>query len=68
MEKVVYLSLGSNMGDREKYLREAVRLISEIAGTTVLGVSSIYETLPVGFTDQDKFLNAVVRLATTLLI
>ena len=54
------------MGDREKYLREAVRLISEIAGTTVLGVSSIYETLPVGFTDQDKFLNAVVRLATTL--
>lgn len=62
----VYLSLGSNMGDREENLKNAVRLISDITDTCVLKVSSIYETDPVGFTQQGSFLNMAVLINTTL--
>lgn len=59
-----YLSIGTNMGDREAHLREAVRMLDALPGTAVDGVSSIYETDPVGFEDQPAFLNMTVRLKT----
>jgi 2-amino-4-hydroxy-6-hydroxymethyldihydropteridine diphosphokinase len=60
---LVYLSLGSNMGDRETHLHEAIaRLRSQ--GRVVL-VSSFYETEPVEFTDQAWFLNCALALETT---
>ena len=62
----VYLGLGSNMGDREGLLRQAVEYLTIEPGVQVERVSSIYETAPVGYTDQDPFLNAVAVLATTL--
>jgi 2-amino-4-hydroxy-6-hydroxymethyldihydropteridine diphosphokinase len=55
-----YLSLGSNIGDREAHLREAIRRL-ESAGK-LRSVSSIYETEPVEFTDQPQFLNCAVAL------
>lgn len=61
-----YLGLGSNMGNREAYLRQAVTLLSQQAEIEVECVSSIYESEPVGFTDQAAFLNAVVQVRTTL--
>ena len=64
MTNVAYLSLGSNIGDREAHLREAIRQL----GTTgkVSALSSFYETEPVEFTQQSLFLNCAVRLETSL--
>lgn len=64
METITYLSLGSNVGDRETNLRDAIGRL-EIFGR-VRRVSSIYETEPVEFADQSWFLNCVVELETAL--
>ena len=61
-----YLSLGSNMGNRVGMLRQAVRLLKEHPAINVMKISSLYETAPVGFTEQDAFLNMVVQLQTSL--
>jgi 2-amino-4-hydroxy-6-hydroxymethyldihydropteridine diphosphokinase len=60
-----YLALGSNIGDREKNLREAIRFLRESA-LQVTKISSIYETEPVDYLDQPWFLNAVLEAQTTL--
>ncbi|MBX6754628.1 MAG: 2-amino-4-hydroxy-6-hydroxymethyldihydropteridine diphosphokinase [Thermorudis peleae] len=60
----VFISLGSNLGDRAAFLRLAVRGMRGIGN--VVAVSSLYETTPVGYLDQPDFLNAVVALETTL--
>ena len=63
MGNLVYLSLGSNLGDRESHLRDATaRLQSE---GRIVSVSSFYETEPVDFTDQGWFLNCAVALEST---
>jgi 2-amino-4-hydroxy-6-hydroxymethyldihydropteridine diphosphokinase len=58
-----YLSLGSNVGDREGHMREAIQRL-ELAGSTA-AVSSFYETEPVDFIDQAWFLNCALALETT---
>jgi 2-amino-4-hydroxy-6-hydroxymethyldihydropteridine diphosphokinase len=63
MRNLVYLSLGSNMGDREAHLREASARLQTVG--SVVSVSSFYETEPVEFTDQAWFLNCAVALETT---
>src|SRR6266567_3300653 len=60
MSNLVYLSLGSNLGDRETHLQDAIARIS-IAGR-VVSLSSFYDTEPVGYTDQAWFLNCAVGL------
>ena len=60
----VYLSLGSNIGDRKKTLRSAISLIDERAGS-VEAVSSFIETTPVGFKSEHNFINCAVRLTTS---
>jgi 2-amino-4-hydroxy-6-hydroxymethyldihydropteridine diphosphokinase len=63
---VAYLGLGSNVGDREAHLRAAIELLGE-HGVNVEGVSSLYETEPVGeILDQPDFLNAAIRVRTEL--
>lgn len=61
----VYTALGSNVGDRAKNLGEAIRLIGE-SGVRVLKSASMYETEPLGYVDQDWFLNSVVEAETEL--
>lgn len=61
-----FLSVGTNMGDREAYLKLAIASLRAVEGIELVETSSIYETAPVGVTDQADFLNIVVRLATTL--
>lgn len=63
---IAYLSAGSNMGDREAYLREAAIRLNSLPGTELDRLSSIYETDPVGFEDQAPFLNMVFRFRTSL--
>ncbi|WP_409252502.1 2-amino-4-hydroxy-6-hydroxymethyldihydropteridine diphosphokinase [Bacillus sp. SCS-153A] len=66
MNSYAYLSLGSNVGDREHYLKDAIRTLNEHHEIEVTRVSSIYETDPVGFTEQGKFLNLVLEIRTSL--
>ena len=61
-----YLGLGSNVGERLQFLRRAVACLGEVVGIRVTRVSSVYETEPVGVTDQGWFLNAVVEVDTML--
>lgn len=65
-ERVGYLGLGSNIGDRARHLLGAIELLGD-HDVEVLGVSSGYETEPVGeFLDQPDFLNAAIRIRTAL--
>lgn len=66
--KKAYLSIGSNMGDRLQFLKDAVQMVQFDPEITVKTVSSIYETDPVGYTDQAAFLNIAVELETLSLI
>jgi 2-amino-4-hydroxy-6-hydroxymethyldihydropteridine diphosphokinase len=63
MQKDVYLSLGSNVGDRENNLREAVTRLESTG--RVVSVSSFYETEPVEVINQSWFLNCAVEIETT---
>lgn len=63
VEKKVYLSLGSNVGDRSKNLRAAIDELPH-AGVAVARVSSFYETEPVDFREQPWFLNCAVEVET----
>jgi 2-amino-4-hydroxy-6-hydroxymethyldihydropteridine diphosphokinase len=61
----VYLSLGSNLGDRERNLRAAIEALPP-AGAQPARISSFYETEPVDFIDQPWFLNCAVEAETQL--
>jgi 2-amino-4-hydroxy-6-hydroxymethyldihydropteridine diphosphokinase len=61
-----FVGLGSNLGDREEHLRQAVRALEATPGIEVVQVSSIYETEPVGGPAQPDYLNAVVEIYTQL--
>lgn len=61
----VYLGLGSNLGNREGNIRQAIALISERVGE-VTRQSSLIETEPWGFESENRFLNAVVLCETRL--
>jgi 2-amino-4-hydroxy-6-hydroxymethyldihydropteridine diphosphokinase len=65
VEKTVYLSLGSNLGDRAANLRNAIKKLQEIG--QVVAVSSFYETEPMEVTDQPWFVNCAVALKTELM-
>lgn len=62
---IVFLGIGSNLGDRFSFLKNAVTGIEEYIGS-VLRVSSVYETDPWGFETSDRFLNMVVEAETQL--
>ncbi len=62
----VVLGLGTNMGDRLKNLNTAVHAISRLPNTEIVNVSSVYQTKPVGFAEQNDFFNAAITLETTL--
>ena len=64
MEKTAYLSLGSNIGDREANLRAAIEKLKELGEVVV---SSFYETEPLDFTAQPWFLNCAVAIRTELM-
>ena len=65
VKKIVYLSLGSNLGDRQANLRNAIGRLLDLG--YVQEVSSLYETEPVEFTEQPWFLNCAVAVRTELI-
>jgi 2-amino-4-hydroxy-6-hydroxymethyldihydropteridine diphosphokinase len=65
-ERVGYLGLGSNVGDREGNIRRAIKELQQ--SVDVVAASSLYETEPVGeILDQPDFLNAAIRIRTQLI-
>lgn len=62
----VYLGLGSNMGDREAQLKAAIDLLDAHDKINVVAISPIYETKPVGYTEQPDFLNLCLHIQTQL--
>jgi 2-amino-4-hydroxy-6-hydroxymethyldihydropteridine diphosphokinase len=63
--KTVYLSLGSNLGDRAQHLREALQALPSDR-LAVVRISPVYETAPVDKLDQPDFLNLAAEIETTL--
>ena len=63
--KTVYLSLGSNVGNREQMIEDAIRLLHSV-DLKILRVSSVYETEPMELRSQPWFLNVAVEAETSL--
>jgi len=64
MDHIVYLSIGTNIGKRPANLKQAISLLPP--QMTVKAKSKVYETPPWGYTEQDNFLNQVVKVTTYL--
>jgi 2-amino-4-hydroxy-6-hydroxymethyldihydropteridine diphosphokinase len=63
---IAYVGLGSNMGNKTGNILKALELLDHVDNLTVLKRSSFYETEPIGYEDQDWFVNAVAQLDTSL--
>lgn len=64
--KKVYLGLGSNLGDRETYIKKALHNIAQKPDIKITGQSNLIETPPLGGADQPDYINAVAAVKTTL--
>jgi 2-amino-4-hydroxy-6-hydroxymethyldihydropteridine diphosphokinase len=62
-----YLSLGSNLGNKLRFLKEAISKIGESNKIAINRVSSVYETQPVGYENQEWFLNLVIEIKTSFM-
>ncbi len=65
MNHHAFIALGSNIGDRASYLEQAIALMNDHNDIRVIKRSSIYETEPVGYVDQQSFLNMVIHVQTS---
>lgn len=63
---IVYLSLGSNLGDRVGYIQQATSLLGANEKINIIATSSFYETEPWGMVTPNWFVNAIVQIATVL--
>ncbi|MBN1404948.1 MAG: 2-amino-4-hydroxy-6-hydroxymethyldihydropteridine diphosphokinase [Candidatus Omnitrophica bacterium] len=63
---LVYLGIGSNIGNRRGYIKQAINKLRQTDGIKVLKVSSLIETEPIGGPKQGKFLNGAIKIQTSL--
>ena len=63
-KQLAYIALGSNIGDRQQTLLTSVHKLDALPNTKVIRSSHIYETAPVGYTNQPSFLNMVIAVET----
>ena len=66
MNHRVFLSIGSNLGNRLEFLQRGVDMLGAIEGVSIAAVSSVYETEPVGNKNQPPYLNAALELRCSL--
>ena len=66
MRTTAFIALGSNIGSRFDHLKKAVEKIDQLPETEVVNTSSVYETDPVGYEDQEQFLNMAIQISTGL--
>ena len=62
---IVYLSLGSNLGDRVGYLQQATSLLSAMPEINIVTTSSFYESEPWQMNSENWFVNAIIQISTT---
>jgi len=65
-ESEVLVGFGSNLGDRAHLINQALQALSELPQTSLMKLSSLYETAPVGYLEQGAFLNGVACIKTAL--
>ena len=63
---ICYIGLGANLGARQRTLRRAIELIKDLPAVKLLRVSSFYESEPWGVVNQPNYLNAAIKISTTL--
>ena len=63
---IVYISVGSNIGNKLENCRNGIKATGDSVSSEILEVSHYYKTEPVDYTEQDWFVNAVVKIETTL--
>ncbi len=63
---VCYLGIGSNLGDRRRNIKKALDYLAKTKGVKIEKASCIYETVAVGGPPQGKFLNAAIKIKTSL--
>ncbi len=61
-----YLGIGTNIGDRMQNLKDTISSLNLLPLTKVTDISNVYETDPVGYDNQDDFLNIVIEVETEL--
>src|SRR5690606_40011733 len=61
-----FIALGTNIEPRKEYLDQAIQLLSKVEDVQIIKKSSIYQTPPVGYTNQADFLNMVLEISTRL--
>jgi deoxyguanosine kinase len=64
--KIAYIGLGSNLGERKKYIDDAIQMLTRIDGVELLRTSDVIETTPLAGSNQPSYLNTVAELKTTL--
>lgn len=62
----IFIALGSNIGDRQRNLLQAIAEIGKLPGTKITSLSSFYDTEPVGGPIQENFINAVIRICSDI--
>ncbi len=65
-DKFVFISAGSNIGDREKYLKNAINIIQSIDKINLIKVSDFVETKALDVIDQPDFINLIIKISTKL--
>lgn len=63
---ICYIGIGSNIGDRRKFIDDAVAELKKVPGINYKRISSIYETLPVSDVPQGKYLNGVIEIEASI--
>ena len=66
MGHIAFIGIGSNMGDKVRRCEEAISEILRVDNHTLLARSSFYKTRPVGYIEQDWFVNGVIKIETDL--
>ena len=66
MPETAYIGIGSNLGDRQAYLQAGLEAVAALPGIRLARVSSVYETAPMGYTEQPFFLNAVLAVEASI--
>ena len=62
----VLIGFGSNLGDRRALVNQALQALSDLPATSLENLSSLYETVPVGYLEQGAFFNGVVLIRSSL--
>ncbi len=66
MREQAIIGIGTNLGDKIENIRRAIEAIKLLPGTELIALSHVYETQPIGITDQPSFLNAAISVETEL--